>query len=154
MKNKTKQITLISLFIALSVIGANIKISGTIAFDSLSAFLAGLVISPFAGGIVGVIGHLFSALFVGLPLGIITHLLISLSMFFSVYFFAKSYILTKNIFFAIFLALIFNGPFALLLVMPIVGFATTKILLLPVLVVCFINSLFAFVVYRIIKHEN
>ncbi|WP_425059346.1 hypothetical protein SCACP_40300 [Sporomusa carbonis] len=34
---KTKNVVLSALFIALSAIGANIKIMGTIAFDSISS---------------------------------------------------------------------------------------------------------------------
>jgi hypothetical protein len=43
---KTKKIVLAALLIALSFIGANIKIMGSIAFDSMPGFLGALILSP------------------------------------------------------------------------------------------------------------
>jgi biotin transporter BioY len=44
MKNKTLQICLLAMFCALSAIGAQIHIQGSIALDALPAFLAALLL--------------------------------------------------------------------------------------------------------------
>jgi len=79
-KASTKHIALIALFIALSFIGANIRIFGSIAFDSLPAFLAALLLGPLYGAIIGFIGHLLTALMSGFPLSVPLHLVIAVAM--------------------------------------------------------------------------
>ena len=80
MKNKTLQITLLAVFIALSAVGANIKIAGSIAFDSLPAFMAAMWIGGPQGEIVGALGHMLSAMLAGFPLTLPLHLAIAAEM--------------------------------------------------------------------------
>lgn len=80
MRNSSKQIVLFGLLLALCVIGSNFKILGSIALDSFPAFLGTLILGPGAGLILGVLGHLVSAIFAGFPMGIILHLLIGIMM--------------------------------------------------------------------------
>lgn len=80
MKSKTFEITLLAVFIALAAVGANIKVMGSIAFDSLPAFLAAMLIGGRNGAIAGAAGHLFSALLAGFPMTLPLHLVIAAEM--------------------------------------------------------------------------
>lgn len=68
----TRKICLLALFIALSVIGAMIKIPsfvGSIALDAFPALLAAVLVGNRMGALVAGFGHLVSSLIAGLPLG-------------------------------------------------------------------------------------
>ncbi|MDR3551875.1 MAG: ECF transporter S component [Clostridia bacterium] len=80
MKSKTLKITLLALFCALSAVGANIKIAGSIAFDSMPAFLAAMLLGGPEGAVVGALGHLLSAVLSGFPLTLPLHLCIAAEM--------------------------------------------------------------------------
>ncbi len=146
MNNQTKQLALIAMLIALSVIGAQIKVFNTIAFDSVPAFIGGLLINPVAGGIIGIFGHLVTAGVSSFPLGLLTHLIISLMMFLTVYLFAKVY--QKSVILAVVVAVIFNGPLSLLLLTPIIGVPLAKVLIVPLSIVAAINSTLGIVVFK------
>lgn len=77
-----KKTSLLALFLALSVIGASIKIPsfvGSIALDALPALLAAALIGGRPGSLVAGFGHLLSALIAGMPLGP-AHFLIAFEM--------------------------------------------------------------------------
>ncbi|MBO9128282.1 ECF transporter S component [Bacillus sp. 165] len=81
--NKTKALTTLVTCIALSAVGAWIKIPaviGSVALDSAPALIGAILLGPIAGGITGALGHILSALLSGLPLGP-AHLLIGAEMF-------------------------------------------------------------------------
>ncbi|PID82692.1 MAG: ECF transporter S component [Clostridiales bacterium] len=101
-----------AVLIALSYIGSLIKITGTIAFDSFPAFFGALALGGVYGGIIGFLGHLFTAFLSGFPFTLPIHLVIASMMFISVYLFG---ILARktNIFAAIVVAIIMNGPVSL-----------------------------------------
>lgn len=72
MEMNVKKISTLALFIALSVVGAMIKIPAvvaSVALDSFPALLAGALLGGGAGAITGVLGHLISAMFGGMPMG-------------------------------------------------------------------------------------
>ncbi|OIJ16526.1 alpha-ribazole transporter [Anaerobacillus alkalidiazotrophicus] len=80
-----RKISILGIFIAISVVGSFIKIPspfGTVAFDSAPAFLAALLLGPTSGALVGFMGHILTSLNVGFPLSIPIHLFISLEMAF------------------------------------------------------------------------
>jgi len=79
-KISTKNLVITALFIALSFVGANIKVFGTVAFDSTPGFLASLLLGPAYGAAIGSLGHLFTAATSGFPLSVPLHLVIALSM--------------------------------------------------------------------------
>jgi uncharacterized membrane protein len=81
----TKQLVISALFVALSFVGANIKVFGTIAFDSLPAFLGALLFGPAYGAAIGFLGHLFTAITSGFPLSVPLHLVIALTMALTMY---------------------------------------------------------------------
>ena len=91
-----KKIALIAMFLALSYIGAHIKIFGTVAFDSLPGFLSALLLGPLYGGIIGFLGHLLTALTSGFPLTIPLHLVIALCMALTMFVFGLVYKALKN----------------------------------------------------------
>ena len=79
----TRKLARIALLIALSYLGSMVKIPtpvGTTAFDSAPAFLAGLLLGPWAGATVGLLGHLFTAFLTGFPYSVPIHLTIAVGM--------------------------------------------------------------------------
>ncbi|ASK61848.1 ECF transporter S component [Virgibacillus phasianinus] len=89
----TKRLCLLALFIALSVIGAMIKIPsfvGSIALDAFPSLLAAVLIGKRAGALIAGAGHLVSALIAGMPLGPM-HLLIAVEMALIVWSFGAIY---------------------------------------------------------------
>jgi hypothetical protein len=86
---KNRERSWLAMFIALSAVGAFIKIPaviGSVALDTLPALVAAGVLGGIAGAAVGGIGHLLSALASGMPLGPF-HFLIACEMALLVYFF-------------------------------------------------------------------
>ncbi|WP_075980470.1 ECF transporter S component [Bacillus massilinigeriensis] len=90
---KGKHISWLAMFIALSVVGAMIKIPAVItsvAFDSFPALLASALLGSPYGAVVAGAGHLLSALFGGMPLGPL-HALIAVEMAILAWIFALFY---------------------------------------------------------------
>lgn len=112
MKINTKKLVMAALLLALSVVGAQIKIFGSIAFDSAPAFMAAIFISPLIGGVIGLLGHLMSAATSGFMFTIPIHLVIGVMMFVSCYAFGIAY-QKINAFTGILVGLILNGPISL-----------------------------------------
>jgi riboflavin transporter len=78
-----KRVALIAIFIALSAVGALIKIPspvGTIGLDSAPGFFAAIAFGYIEGITVISIGHLLTAGVVGFPLGIPIHIFIAIQM--------------------------------------------------------------------------
>jgi uncharacterized membrane protein len=94
-----KKLCLIALMIALSAVGASIKIPAvvdSVALDALPALLAAALFGVRAGAITGALGHLLSALIGGFPLGPM-HILIALEMAVLVWIFGILYKKGKKI---------------------------------------------------------
>lgn len=151
-KFNVQKLVLVALFISLSFIGANIKILGTIAFDSMPAYLATILMGPIYGAIVGAVGHLITSMISGFPLTLPVHLIISLSMAITMIatFYSFKFFKSKNFFLSAFSGIvvgtIFNGPLASMALLPILG--TMIYGLIPVLtLVSAVNALLAFIVY-------
>lgn len=90
---KGKMISWLAIMIALSAVGAAIKIPavvGSVALDAFPALLAAALFGGGAGAIVGALGHLLSALLGGFPLGSM-HFLIALEMALLVWIFGVLY---------------------------------------------------------------
>jgi len=80
---KVKRAAYIAIFIALSAVGAMIKIPspvGTIGLDSAPGFFCALSFGYIEGAAVIFIGHLLTAGFVGFPIGLPLHLFIGLQL--------------------------------------------------------------------------
>lgn len=92
-KMTSRMLSLLALFSALSAVGAAIKIPaivGSVAFDVFPALLAAALLGSGAGAMVGLAGHLLSALIAGFPLGPM-HLLIAIEMALLVFLFGVLY---------------------------------------------------------------
>lgn len=86
-----RKISLLAVFIGLSVVGASIKIPapiGSVALDAFPALLAAVFFGGGAGAIVGGFGHLVSALIGGMPMGPL-HFIVAAEMAVLVFLFAK-----------------------------------------------------------------
>ncbi|KJF27248.1 dimethylbenzimidazole transporter [Clostridium aceticum] len=155
-KYNIKTMTQIAMLIALSMIGATIKIQGSIAFDSMAAFFAALYIGPLAGGMVGVLGHLLSAATAGFPMTIPMHILVAFQMLVFVYVFGWVYTKAPS-WVAILIGTFLNGPVGALLAVPVslmLGFGGWPLFLMiwmPLTIASFANIVLATVVYKTIS---
>jgi riboflavin transporter len=78
-----KQLALMAIFIALSAVGALIKIPspvGTIGLDSAPGFFCAIAFGYLEGITVIGIGHLLTAAVVGFPLSIPVHIIVAIQM--------------------------------------------------------------------------
>ncbi|AOY75458.1 ECF transporter S component [Clostridium formicaceticum] len=152
-KYNIKTMTQIAMLIALSMIGATIKVQGSIAFDSMAGFFAALYISPLAGGMVGLLGHLLSATTAGFPMTIPMHMLVAFQMLVFIYIFGWVYEKTSS-WIAILVGTFLNGPVGALLAVPVslmLGFGGWPLFLMlwmPLTIASFINIVLATVVYK------
>lgn len=154
---KTKKLVTLSALIALSVVGGTIKINGSIALDSVAAFLGAMIFGGVLGGAIGAIGHFISALLAGFPLSLPMHLFVMIEMFIVVYLFEKVY--KRNKIFAIIVAIMLNGPvgticasiLASLLKMPFAGKLMFNTLVLPISIAAMANLIIAIMIYQSIS---
>ncbi|MGL5574912.1 MAG: ECF transporter S component [Sarcina sp.] len=159
-KNKTKILVISGMLIALSSILANFKIFGSVAFDSMPAFLAGIIINPVIGGVVGLLGHLFTGLTSSFPLTVPIHLIIALEMMITVYIFSKVYKINK--FLGIGVAILLNGPISVFITgifhsifvggIPVKVFFNTMVL--PLTIAGLVNIVIACIIERSVKNVN
>jgi len=117
---KTKTLATMALLIALSFVGSYMTIMGSIAFDSLPAFLAALLLGPAYGAAIGFLGHVLTATTSGFPLSVPLHMVIALTMALTMYVFGITYrILAKKLSEAVTLGVtgvvgvVFNVPVSL-----------------------------------------
>lgn len=88
----TRKMVLFGILLALCIIGANIKILGSIALDSFPAFFGALLLGPVAGAFLGVLGHLVSAILAGFPLSLPIHIVVAVMMALTMYVFGTIYL--------------------------------------------------------------
>lgn len=150
---KLRKLVLMALFIAISFIGANIKIAGSIAFDSMPGFLGTLILGPVDGAVIGAIGHLITAATSGFPLTLPVHLLIMVDMALTMLVFGVLYkaFSKKNKLLATVISgiagIIINGPVSTFMVIPLVGKGI--LVMLPILcLAAFLNVLLADLIYK------
>ncbi len=157
-----KKLTLTALFIAISFIGSNIKIFGTIAFDSLPAFLGALLIGPWYGAAIGFIGHFFTSMLSGFPFGILVHGIIAVSMAVTMIVFAFSYKVLSSklnevlsLVGASFIGTIMNGPVCLAVLypflQPVMGHAGIMALLPILTIASLANVVLAVSLFKVLK---
>ena len=136
MNTRLRKLVLLSLLIAMIVLGANFKIMGSIALDSFPAFIGTALLGPVFGMCLVFIGHMVSAYFAGFPLSFPIHLLISMMMMATMFGYgwvrkrdvkpSISKIVLSNI-----VAYIGNVPLSLVILIPFYGAAGITPLLLP-----------------------
>lgn len=153
---KTKQIVLLSLFIAMSVVGGYIKlpnpITSSIALDSLPAYLSALLLGGIPGAIVGFLGHMASAALGGFPLSLPVHILVGLEMgvIMLVFNFCAKRI---NLIAAIIICIVLNGiacPASLILI-PGMGMPVFLGAVIPLTVASALNIIICALIYNPIK---
>ncbi|MDH6363392.1 putative membrane protein [Enterococcus sp. PF1-24] len=150
MNQSTKKIALLAMLLALCVVGANIKILGSIAFDSFPAFVGAFVLGPLAGAFLGFFGHMISAMLSGFPQTLPLHLLIGVIMGLCMLLYGWVWLkLRKNKLAASvganLLAYFINVPFNLLVLYPIMG-AAILALFMPLTMATVANLVLAEVV--------
>lgn len=88
-----RKISLLAVFIGLSVVGASIKVPaiiGSVALDAFPALLAAVFFGGGAGAVVAGFGHLMSALLGGMPMGPL-HFIVAIEMAVLAYIFALTW---------------------------------------------------------------
>lgn len=160
MKEKTdslkniKTLTMVAMLIALSAIGALIKIFNTIALDSMPGYFAALYLGGWYGAMVISLGHFITAITSGFPLGITIHIYIAIQMAVYAYLF-KFFYQRFNIYIAIVFGTLLNGPISTLLFVPIFGWGFFVGWSLPLTVASFINIFLASLIYKgVIKMDG
>jgi len=155
---KTKKLVITALFIALSFLGANMKIAGSIAFDSMPGFLGTLMLGPVFGALIGAIGHFLSAATSGFQLSLPVHLIIMADMAITMYIFGVVYkvIAKTNKYAALVVAslagVVINGPISVFMLIPILGKGVMA--MLPVLTLAaFLNILIAEAVFKMLPER-
>ncbi|WP_438296919.1 ECF transporter S component [Sporosarcina sp. FA15] len=148
-----KRLTLAAFFVALCVIGGLIKIPsgiGSLALDTVPALISAAFLPPVFSGIVGMLGHMASAMNSGFLLGPF-HVLVALEMFVIVIVFARLHKagrnLTKWIFFVVANGLIAPLPFYFL-ISPAFFLGAVPFLLLATIV----NAVVAAVILPSLQH--
>ncbi|MBP2071259.1 ECF transporter S component [Thermoanaerobacterium butyriciformans] len=142
-----KTLTLVAMLIAMSAVGAMIKIYNTVAFDSLPGYFASLYFGGYIGAIVISLGHIFTALTSGFPLGIPNHIIIAVSMAVCAYFYSLAY-KKFNSYVAVAVGTILNGPVATLIFVPQYGWGFFIQMVLPLTIASFANVLLASIIYK------
>ncbi len=150
-KLSIRKMVLLALFIALSAVGANIKVPsliGTPAFDSLPGFFAAAVLGSKEGALIAALGHLLTALTAGFPLSLPIHLLITVEMGVSAFVFG--YLFKKiHPIVAIIVAITLNGVVAPASFIPILGAGVFYTLLTPLLIASALNIIGAALLAKI-----
>lgn len=145
-----KTLTLVAMLIAMSAVGALIKIFNTVAFDSLPGFFASLYFGGWIGAIVISLGHMFTALTSGFPLGLPNDIIIAIEMAICAYFYSLAY-KKLNAFAAIVVGTILNGPIATLVFVPEFGWGFFSQWVIPLTVASFANVFLASVIYGMLS---
>ncbi len=149
----TRRMVRIGIFVALSVVGAFLKIpspTGTVALDSAPGYFCAAAFGGGEAALVIALGHLASSLIAGFPLTLPIHLLIAVQM--AAYAYLFGFLLRKsNAYMAVTLTTLANGIFAPLTMVPFYGWGFFLGMLLPLLVGSLVNVLLAYLVFTRVK---
>ncbi|MBF2630607.1 alpha-ribazole transporter [Listeria seeligeri] len=155
---KIQKLVLCAMLIVMCVIGANIKLMGSVAFDAAPAFIGTLLLGPMYGAILGIFGHLTSALLAGFPLTLPIHLIVAGMMGITMiaYGFTRQMLAEKtqliSVGFSSLVAFVFNCPLSLLALYPFMHEAVLA--LFPVLAIGTICNIFvAEIVYQVLPER-
>ena len=153
-KTSTKLLTRLSLLVALSAIAAYFPLpspTGTVALDSAPGYFAVLVFGGIEGALVLLVGHLFSALKSGFPLGAI-HILIALLMGGCgiVFYFLKDKL---NLIIAAIITILINGIILPSFLIPLLGTGFFAAMLIPLLFGSLVNVFTAVLLYKLLKNR-
>lgn len=149
----TVRLARVAVLIALSAVGALIKVPspiGTVAFDAAPAFLAAFAFTIPEAALVAVLGHLFTAATTGFPMGLPVHLIVALMMAVAVV--AAGWLARKvNLWVGVVAAILINGVVSPLVLVPMFGWGFFLGMLVPLLVGAAANVLVAVVVAKALR---
>lgn len=148
---RTRRLALYGLLVALTVIGANVKVMGSVAFDAAPAFLGTLLLGPVGGAVLGAVGHFVSAALAGFPFSVPVHLVVAVLMALTMYGYGRAFQRFHDLTAWSYgasgvVAWFINVPFSLAVLYPIMR-ETVWVLLLPLSLVCIANLIVAGLVY-------
>lgn len=148
-----KRLSIMAIFIALSAVGALIKIPspvGTIGMDSAPGFFCALAFGGIEGAVVISFGHLLTSAVVGFPLTIPVHLYIAFQM--ALWALAYRWVnKTLGLIPAVIAGIILNGVVSSFAMFPMMGMGGV-LGLLPFLVVgSALNVIISAIAYKAIK---
>lgn len=148
-----------ALFIALCFVGGNIKIMGSIAFDSLPAFLGTLFLGYGWGAAIGALAHMLSAMLSGFPMTLPVHIITAGMMALTMVGFLATVraLKKKNEIVAYIMgcivAVIINVPLGLMAVIPFIGKETAFALIPALLPAAIANVVLAVIIYMAIPKK-
>ncbi|HBV88759.1 ECF transporter S component [Desulfosporosinus sp.] len=148
-----KRLSIMAIFIALSAVGALIKIPspvGTIGMDSAPGFFSALAFGGLTGAVVIAFGHLLTAAVIGFPMTIPIHLYIALQM--ALWAIAYRWVNEKlGLIPAVIVGIILNGVASSYAMLPMMGMGGV-LGLMPFLVVgAALNVIISAIAYKAIK---
>ncbi|MBK7820746.1 MAG: ECF transporter S component [Tessaracoccus sp.] len=148
--SSTRRIARTGILIALSVVGALIKIpspTGSVALDAAPAFLAAFAFTLPEAMLVAVLGHLVSAATAGFPLSLPVHLIIAVTMAVAVA--GAGWAARRvNLWAGVAVGILLNGVGAPLALVPLFGWGFFVGMLVPLLVGAGINVILAALVAK------
>lgn len=148
-----KRLSIMAIFIALSAVGALIKIpspAGTIGMDSAPGFFSALAFGGLTGAIVIAFGHLLTAAVIGFPMTIPIHLYIALQM--ALWALAYRWVNEKlGLIPAVIVGIILNGVVSSFAMLPIIGMGGVMGLMPFLVAGAALNVIISAVAYKAIK---
>jgi riboflavin transporter len=151
-----RRVARMSIFIALSAVGALTKIpspTGTVALDSSIGYFAAAAFGYWEGALIASIGHLLTSFTIGFPLGLPVHLYIALQMALWAIVFRYCTVRIHPVA-GIIVGTILNGFGSAYLMIPIGGYGLAAALVLPLTIGSFANIIIAAMAYSIVKKSN
>ncbi len=148
-----KRVAIMAVFIALSAVGALIKIPspvGTIGLDSAPGFFSAIAFGSLEGAVIIALGHMLTAAVAGFPLTLPIHIFIAVQM--ALWALAFRWVNRKfSLIAAVIAGILLNGVVSSFTMMLMGGWGAV-IGVMPFLVVgSAINVIIAAIAYRIIK---
>ena len=152
--DKTKLLTSIALLVALSAVAAYVPLpspTGTVALDSAPGYFAVLAFGGGSGAVVLGLGHIFSSLKSGFPLGAL-HILIAFLMagcgLVYNWFYHRFNLISASI-----VGILLNGIGLTAVLIPILGTGFFAAMTLPLLTGSIVNIVVAGILYKLLKNK-
>lgn len=148
-----KRLSIMAIFIALSAVGALIKIPspvGTIGMDSAPGFFSALAFGGVTGAIVIAFGHLLTAAVIGFPMSIPIHLYIAAQM--ALWALAYRWVNEKlGLIPAVIVGILLNGVASSFAMLPIMGMGGVMGLMPFLVLGAALNVIISAAAYKAIK---
>lgn len=154
-----KRIAIMAIFIALSAVGAMIKIPspiGSIGLDSAPGYFCALAFGGVEGAVIIAVGHLLSAAVVGFPLSIPIHLgvAVCMALWAVIFRFIGKRGSVVMIVAAIVVASLLNSFVTGLLLIPVGGWGLYIANIIPLLVASAVNTIIASIAFLSVKNSK